>query len=103
MAQVFPVPCFTKAVKMDNENKSIINAGPSKKDKLLEEKEVLEKEIRELSGVSSSQIGYKKARIKIIEKQLAELDKPKEADTVDKDKQNEFLMKMMTQKGGMTA
>ena len=88
---------------MDNENKSIINAGPSKKDKLLEEKEVLEKEIRELSGVSSSQIGYKKARIKIIEKQLAELDKPKEADTVDKDKQNEFLMKMMTQKGGMTA
>ena len=88
---------------MDNENKSIVNVGPSKKDKLLEEKEALEKEIRELSGVSSSQIGYKKARIKIIEKQLADLDKPKEGNSTDKDSQNEFLMKMMAQKGGMTA
>ena len=88
---------------MDNENKGIIKAGPSRKDKLLEEKEALEKELRELSGVSSSQIGYKKARIKIIEKQLAELDKPKEADTVDKDKQNEFLMKMMAKNQGMAA
>ncbi|MFQ6729980.1 MAG: hypothetical protein ACLRFK_02925 [Alphaproteobacteria bacterium] len=87
---------------MDNENKSIINAGPSKKDKLLEEKEALEKEIRELSGVSSSQIRYKEARIKIIEKQL-DLDKPKEGNSTDKDSQNEFLMKMMAQKGGMTA
>lgn len=88
---------------MDNENKGIINAGPSRKDKLLEEKEVLEKELREFSGVSSNQIGYKKARLKVIEKQIAELDKPKEGNSTDKDSQNEFLMKMMAQNQGMAA
>ena len=88
---------------MDNENKGIINAGPSRKDKLQEEKEVLEKELRELSGVSSSQIGYKKARLKLIEKQIAELDKPKEGNSTDKDSQNEFLMKMMAKNQGMAA
>ena len=88
---------------MDNENKGIINAGPSRKDKLLEEKEALEKELRELSGVSSSHIGYKKARRKLIEKQIAELDKPKEGNSTDKDSQNEFLMKMMAKNQGMAA
>jgi hypothetical protein len=92
-----------KVAKMDNENKGIINAGPSKKDKLLEEKEALQKELRELSGVSSSQTRYKEACLKVIERQILEQDKPKEGNGTDKDSQNEFLMKMMAQNQGMAA
>ena len=59
---------------MDNKENNIIKRGPSKKDELLKEKEALEKELRELSGVSEAQIGYKKARIKLIDKQIQALD-----------------------------
>lgn len=88
---------------MDNENKGIINAGPSKKDKLLEEKEALQKELREYSGVSPRQTRYKEVRLELINKQIEELDKPKEGNSTDKDSQNEFLMKMMAKNQGMAA
>lgn len=88
---------------MDNKENNIIKRGPSQKDKLLEEKKALEKEIKELSGVSESQIGYKKARIKLIDKQLAKIDQAKGKDNNKDMAQQEYLKKMMMQNQGMSA
>lgn len=55
----------------------IINRGLSQKDKLIAEKQALEKEIQELmahGGVSESQIWHKKARIQVIEKEIKALE-----------------------------
>lgn len=59
-----------------NELPKIIKRGPSKKDKLTERKHALEKEIQDLlsNGVSESQIWHKRAEIKTIEKELAQLN-----------------------------
>ncbi|MDW2958975.1 MAG: hypothetical protein R8M37_04195 [Alphaproteobacteria bacterium] len=86
---------------MDNKENNIIKRGPSQKDKLLEEKKALEKELRELSGVSEAQIGYKKARIKLIDKMLAQIDQSNGKDNNKEMAQQEYLKKMMMQNQGM--
>ena len=85
---------------MDNKENNIIKRGPSQKDKLLEEKKALEKEIRKLSGVSEAQIAYKKARIKLIDKRLAEIDQAKGKDN---NKEMEYLRYATMQNQGMAA
>ncbi len=55
----------------------IIKRGPSQKDKLIAEKQALEKEIQELmehGGVSEKQIWHKKARIQAIDKEIKALE-----------------------------
>ena len=98
----------TRGGDMDNKENNIIKRGPSQKDKLLEEKKNLEKELRELSGVSEAQIWHKKARIKAIDKELAELEQSKAdkfksaSDKLNSDMaRKEMMMKMMMQKQGM--
>ena len=56
----------------------IIKQGPTKKEKLMREKNALEKELLEYgNNVSESQIWHKKARIKKIENQIKEIDQEK--------------------------
>lgn len=88
---------------MDNKENNIIKRGPSQKDKLLEEKKALEKEIRELSGVSKAQIGYKEAHIKLIDKMLAQIDQSNGKDNNKEMAQQEYLRYAMMQKKGMAA
>lgn len=55
----------------------IINRGLSQKDKLIAEKQALEKELQELmahGGVSESQIWHKRARIDAIKKKIKALE-----------------------------
>lgn len=55
----------------------IINRGLSQKDKLIAEKQALEKELQELmahGGVSESQIWHKRARIDAIKKEIKALE-----------------------------
>ena len=56
-----------------------------------------------MSGVSESQIGYKKARIKLIDKQLAKIDQAKGKDNNKDMAQQEYLRKMMMQNQGMSS
>lgn len=88
---------------MDNKENNIIKRGPSQKDKLMEEKKALEKELRELSGVSESQIGFKKARLKMIDKMLAMEEQSKGKDNNKEIAQKEMMMKMFAQNQGMAA
>lgn len=56
----------------------IIKQGPTKKEKLMREKQALEKELLEYgNNVSESQVWHKKARIKKIENQIKEIDQKK--------------------------
>lgn len=88
---------------MDDKENNIIKRGPSQKDELLEEKKALEKQLRELSGVSESQIGYKKARIKLIDKMLAQIEQSNGKDNNKEMAQQEYLKKMMMQNQGMSS
>lgn len=56
----------------------IIKQGPTKKEKLMREKNALEQELLMYgNNVSESQIWHKKARIKKIENQIKEIDQEK--------------------------
>ncbi|MBR2510886.1 MAG: hypothetical protein IKB59_01825 [Alphaproteobacteria bacterium] len=56
----------------------IIKKEPNKKEKLMREKQALEKELLELGdNVSESQVWHKKARIREIENQIKEIDQKK--------------------------
>lgn len=56
----------------------IIKQGPTKKEKLMREKNALEQELLKYgNNVSESQIWHKKARIKKIENQIKEIDQKK--------------------------
>lgn len=56
----------------------IIKQGPTKKEKLMREKNALEQELLEYgNNVSESQVWHKKARIKKIENQIKEIDQKK--------------------------
>ncbi|MDW2996223.1 MAG: hypothetical protein R8M71_04665 [Alphaproteobacteria bacterium] len=68
----------------------------SKKAYLKNEIERLEQELRGLSDVSESQIGYKVARLKYLKQKLAELDKNKFQDATNKLKQDMNQQDMMT-------
>jgi hypothetical protein len=68
----------------------------SKKAYLKTEIERLEQELRGLSDVSESQIGYKVARLKYLKQKLAELDKNKFQDATSKLKQDMNQQDMMT-------
>lgn len=56
----------------------IFKKEPNKKEKLMREKQALEKELLELGdNVSESQVWHKKARIREIENQIKEIDQKK--------------------------
>lgn len=80
-----------------SEQESIIKKTPTRKQKLLAEKERLEKYLMELDAVSESQIYHIKAKIKQIDKEISEIDTKKFGNATDK------LNQEMAQKNMMAA